>query len=208
MNESSISDAPSVAASPGDAPAETDPAVAAEAGKARNGRAKPSEASKPAKPKPKSAGPKSAKPKLKLKSAGPKSKSAERESGKPSPKPASAKPARIGFGAQALKNGRTMEQLYCSDRQLPSPMDGSLAYLGVRAEPDGTSTVLFECTRSALRFELPMRNSSWRERRKVKEQVADGLEPLCPRAELGPVLQRRENYWYCPRCNIKFGLAS
>jgi len=206
VNESSISDAPSVAASPGHAPAETDPAVAAEAGKARNGRAKPSEASKPAKPKPKSAGPKSAKPKLK--SAGPKSKSAERESGKPLPKPASAKPARIGFGAQALKNGRTMEQLYCSDRQLPSPMDGSLAYLGVRAEPDGTSTVLFECTRSALRFELPMRNSSWRERRKVKEQVADGLEPLCPRAEPGPVLQRRENYWYCPRCNIKFGLAS
>ncbi len=123
-------------------------------------------------------------------------------------KPKKAKPARIGFGAQPLEDGKAMERLYCSERQLPSPMGGSLAYMGARAEPDGTSTVLFECKTSTLRFELPMRNSTWRERRKVKEQVADGLEPLCPRAELGPALQRREDYWYCPRCNLKFGLAS
>lgn len=159
--------------------------------------------------------PKPAEPKAAAKAKPAESKSSAQ--GKPKPakakaaakaKPAKPKPARVGFGVPVLDDARAMERLYCSDRQLPSPMGGSLAYMGVRAEASHGSTVLFECTRSALRFELPMRGSSWRERRKVKDQVADGLEPLCPRAALGPALQRREDQWYCPRCNIKFGLIS
>lgn len=134
-------------------------------------------------------------------------KTPARRSAAPKRKRKRAKPARVGFGAPPLEDARAMERLHCGGQQLPSPMGGSLAELGVRAEPDGTSTVLFECRTSALRFELPMRISTWRERRKVKVQVEEGLEPLCPRGEPGPRLVRRQDVWFCPRCNLKFGRA-
>lgn len=112
---------------------------------------------------------------------------------------------RVGFGVAELPDVERAERLHCSGRQVPSPMGDFLVELGVRSEPDGTSTVLFECKNSALRYELPLRISTWRERRKVREQAIDGLDPLCPRAELGPPLERRADAWYCPRCNLMFG---
>lgn len=115
------------------------------------------------------------------------------------------KPKRVGFGVEQLPDVDRAERLHCSGRQVPSPMGDFLVELGVRSEPDGTSTVLFECKNSALRYELPLRITTWRERRKVRRQATDGLDPLCPRAELGPPLERRGDSWYCPRCNLMFG---
>lgn len=115
------------------------------------------------------------------------------------------KKERVGFGAAELPDVERAERLHCSGRQVPSPMGDFLVELGVRSEPDGTSTVLFECKNSALRYELPLRISTWRERKKVRAQALDGLDPLCPRAELGPPLERRADNWYCPRCNLMFG---
>lgn len=113
---------------------------------------------------------------------------------------------RIGFGVSQLSEVMKAERLHCSGRQVPSPMGGFLVDLGVRAEANGTSTVLFECKTSALRYELPLRISTWRERRKVKGQVEEGLDPMCPRGgKLGPPLVRREKDWYCPRCSLMFG---
>ena len=100
-----------------------------------------------------------------------------------------------------------MERLHCSGRQVPSPMGGFLMDLGVRQEADGTSTILFECKTSALRYELPLRISTWRERRKVRLQAEEGLDPMCPRGELGPTLVRRGKDYFCPRCSIMFGRA-
>ena len=114
-------------------------------------------------------------------------------------------PARVGFGVDRLGESRKMERLHCSGRLVPSPMGGSLMELGVRSEPDGTSTILFECKTSALRFELPLRVSTWRERRKVRVQADEGLDPMCPRGELGPPLVRRGKDFFCPRCSIMFG---
>lgn len=116
-----------------------------------------------------------------------------------------AGPAREGFGVEELEQVRKMERLHCSGRQVPSPMGGFLMELGARQEADGTSTILFECKTSALRFELPLRISTWRERRKVRLQSEEGLDPLCPRGELGPALVRRGRDFFCPRCNIMFG---
>ena len=120
----------------------------------------------------------------------------------PAPK---TKPSRVGFGVPELPEPRRMERLHCAGRQVPSPVGGFVMPLGVRQEEDRTSTILFECKTSALRYELPMRVSGWRERRKVRIQVEEGLDPLCPRAELGPPLVRRGKDYYCPRCNIWFG---
>lgn len=113
----------------------------------------------------------------------------------------------VGFGATELPDLDKAERLHCSGRQVPSPMGGFLESLGTRGEPNGTSTVLFECKISTLRFQLPLRRSTWRERRKVRAQADEGLEPMCPRAELGPALVRRGQDWYCPRCNLMFGRA-
>lgn len=112
-----------------------------------------------------------------------------------------------GFGVEELSDPKRMERLYCSGRQLPSPMGGFLVALGVRAEPDGTSTVLFECQSSSLRYQLPIRKATRTEKSKVKAQVEEGLDPLCPRGDEGPGLVRRGNDWFCPRCNIKYGRA-
>ncbi len=120
----------------------------------------------------------------------------------------SAKPARIGFGFPIVPEIKKAERLHCSGRQVPSPMGGFLMDLCVRDEPDGTSTVLFECTTSALRYELPMRTSTWRERRKVRLQAEEGLEPLCPRGgQPGPSMERRGKNFHCPRCKVMFGRA-
>lgn len=111
----------------------------------------------------------------------------------------------VGFGATELPDVDKAERLHCSGRQVPSPMGGFLESLGTRDEPNGTSTVLFECKISTLRFQLPLRRSTWRERKKVRAQADEGLEPMCPRAELGPALVRRGQEWYCPRCSLMFG---
>ena len=118
---------------------------------------------------------------------------------------AAKRPERVGFGVEELAEVKKLERLHCSGRQVPSPMGGFLMDLGVRAEPDGTSTVLFECKTSALRFQLPLRVSTWRERRKVRVQADEDLDPLCPRGELGPPLVRRGKDFFCPRCSIMFG---
>ena len=113
-----------------------------------------------------------------------------------------------GFGVEELDDAKKMERLYCSGRQLPSPMGGFLVALGVRAEADGTSTVLLECQSSSLRYQLPIRKATRTEKSKVKAQTEEGLDPLCPRGEEGPSLVRRGSDWFCPRCSIKFGRAT
>ena len=127
------------------------------------------------------------------------------EAGAPKAPAPKAKASRVGFGVPELPEAKRMERLHCAGRQVPSPVGGFVMALGVRQEEDRTSTILFECKTSALRYELPMRVSGWRERRKVRIQVEEGLDPLCPRAELGPPLVRRGKDFYCPRCNIWFG---
>ena len=113
----------------------------------------------------------------------------------------------IGFGVEQLEDVKKAERLFCSGRQVPSPLGGFLVPLGVRAEVNGTSTVLFECQSSSLRYQLPIRVATRTEKAKVKGQIVEGLDPLCPRGDGGPVLVRRGFDWYCPRCNIKFGRA-
>ncbi|MGI9626750.1 MAG: hypothetical protein ACR2QM_07940 [Longimicrobiales bacterium] len=118
-----------------------------------------------------------------------------------------APPASLGFGVEELSEPKKMERLYCSGRQVPSPLGGFLVPLGVKAEDDGTATVLLECQTSSLRYQLPIRKATRTETSKVKAQVKEGLDPLCPRGDGDPSLVRRGADWYCPRCNIKFGRA-
>lgn len=114
----------------------------------------------------------------------------------------------VGFGVPELDEPKKMEKLYCSGRQVPSPMGGFLVPLGVKAEEDGSSTVLLECQSSSLRYQLPIRKATRTEKSHVKDQVSDDLEPMCPRGDGAPALVRRGSDWYCPHCNIKYGRAT
>lgn len=111
----------------------------------------------------------------------------------------------VGFGVEEVADAKKMEKLYCSGRQLPSPMGSILVPLGVRAEESGASWVLLECQSSSLRYQLPIRKATRGEKTKVKEQVEKDREALCPRGEAGPRLVRRGKDLYCPRCNVKYG---
>ena len=144
-------------------------------------------------------------PDLKEKADAPEASDPKEKAGTPKAPDPKEKASRVGFGVPELPEAKRMERLHCAGRQVPSPVGGFVMALGVRQEEDRTSTILFECKTSALRYELPMRISGWRERRKVRIQVEEGLDPLCPRAELGPPLVRRGKDFYCPRCNIWFG---
>ncbi len=144
-------------------------------------------------------------PDPKEKASAPKAPDPKEKASAPKAPDPKEKASRVGFGVPELPEAKRMERLHCAGRQVPSPVGGFVMALGVRQEEDRTSTILFECKTSALRYELPMRVSGWRERRKVRIQVEEGLDPLCPRAELGPPLVRRGKDFYCPRCNIWFG---
>ena len=98
-------------------------------------------------------------------------------------------PPPIGFGYDELSWpwSRRWSVFTAPGGRCPPRWAGSSRRSAFREEPDGTSTVLFECKTSALRFQLPLRISTWRERRKVRLQSDEGLDPLCPRGETRPV---------------------
>ena len=178
-----------------------EPEAKAGASKPPDPKEKKAGASKPPDPKEKKASAsKATEPKAKASASEPAPKKKAGASKPPAPKE-----SRVGFGVPELPQVKRMERLHCAGKQVPSPMGGFVMALGLRREEDRTSTILFECKTSALRYELPMRVSTWRERRKVRIQAEEGLDPLCPRAELGPPLVRRGKDFYCPRCSIMFG---
>ncbi|MCE2397554.1 MAG: hypothetical protein J4F34_00715 [Gemmatimonadetes bacterium] len=185
-----------------DAPMASDAKEKASASEASDPEEK---ASAPKAPDPKEEAGASEAPDPKEKAGAPKAPDPKEEAGTPEAPDPKAEASRVGFGVPELPEAKRMERLHCAGRQVPSPVGGFVMALGVRQEEDRTSTILFECKTSALRYELPMRVSGWRERRKVRIQVEEGLDPLCPRAELGPPLVRRGKDFYCPRCNIWFG---
>ena len=185
-----------------DAPMASDAKEKASASEASDPKEK---ASAPKAPDPKEEAGASEAPDPKEKAGAPKAPDPKEEAGTPEAPDPKAEASRVGFGVPELPEAKRMERLHCAGRQVPSPVGGFVMALGVRQEEDRTSTILFECKTSALRYELPMRVSGWRERRKVRIQVEEGLDPLCPRAELGPPLVRRGKDFYCPRCNIWFG---
>ena len=101
---------------------------------------------------------------------------------------------------------RAMLKLYYAGQRLPSPVGGHLDQLGSRSMPDGTARVLFECNSSSLRFELVLPKGTRRDREKVRDQLKDGRDPICPRCRPDRSLVRAGNTFHCP-CGVDFGKA-
>lgn len=108
-------------------------------------------------------------------------------------------------GGIRLEGKEILKQYYAGAR-MESPEGGSLHFLRVRPESDGSGTVLFECSISSLRYELHVPKATRRDREKVREQQDAGFDPACPRHVDPPEkLLRSGPYLVCPRCGVRYG---
>lgn len=96
---------------------------------------------------------------------------------------------------------------YYASNRLESPMGGYLEVLGVHPLEDGSAKVILECSTSSLRFELPIPAATRTEKAKVKQALADGVDPSCPRHAREIRLSREGRQLVCQRCGVAFGRA-
>lgn len=103
-------------------------------------------------------------------------------------------------------DGKAYLKPYYAGRRMESPMGGILHVLRIRPEPDGSGTVLFECSASSLRYELRVPKATRTEKSKVKAQQEEGLDPVSPRfADPVVKLVRTGEHLVCPKCGVRFG---
>ena len=96
--------------------------------------------------------------------------------------------------------------LYYDGGRLPSPSGGFLMVLGVLPEDDGSGLVLVECTASSLRYQMNVPKATRTERKKVRDMIAEGTDPKCPRHH-GELLTRVHHDLACPRCGVRYAKA-
>ena len=104
-----------------------------------------------------------------------------------------------------LPKDKKLLQSYYSGERLPSPMGGQLDLLGVREGEDGTGRVLLECNTSSLRFVLVIPKATRTEKTKVKEVLAAGDDPHCPRHGPYHPLTKSGKELVCPLCAVSYG---
>jgi hypothetical protein len=109
-----------------------------------------------------------------------------------------------GPEAIRLENQEELRERYYEGAQVPSPMDGFLEPVRVRYGGAGDGTVLFDCLSSSLRFELTIPRATRTERRKVREMLDRGEDPVCPRHGRGTSLIRNDRDLVCPECGVRF----
>jgi hypothetical protein len=104
-----------------------------------------------------------------------------------------------------LPKEKKLLQAYYAGERLPSPMGGHLDILGVREGEGGNGHVLLECNASSLRFVLVIPKANRAEKAKVKERLAEGDDPNCPRHGVHHPLSKTGKEWVCSLCAISFG---
>jgi hypothetical protein len=105
----------------------------------------------------------------------------------------------------SLPREKKLLQKYYAGERLPSPMGGQLDILGVREGEGGTGHVLLECNTSSLRFVLVIPKATRAEKAKVKEWVAEGDDPYCPRHGFDHPLSKSGKELVCALCAVGFG---
>jgi hypothetical protein len=108
-------------------------------------------------------------------------------------------------GAIILAGEKEVLRLYYAGQQIPSPMGGFLMLLGVRPKPDGSASVLFECSASSLRYWLEVPSATRTERSKVRAVQKEGDDPDCPRHGTAVRLVRAGTELLCPLCGVSYG---
>ncbi|MEJ2539826.1 MAG: hypothetical protein P8188_07640 [Gemmatimonadota bacterium] len=103
-----------------------------------------------------------------------------------------------------LKGKKILEQYYQGQR-MESPEGGTLHLLRIRPEPDGSGTVLMECSVSSLRYELHIPKATRSEKTAVKNQQSEGMDPTCPRhTDPREKLLRSGEMLVCPKCGVRY----
>lgn len=106
--------------------------------------------------------------------------------------------------ATPLKQQKELRKLYYSGAQLRSPVGGSLEPIRVRYGGADEGVVFFDCLASSLRFSLTIPKATRTERRKVREMIDEGEDPICPRHGKGTLLIRKDRDLVCPKCGVRF----
>ena len=109
--------------------------------------------------------------------------------------------------ALQLENRKALLGRYYEGQRMESPAGGFLMVLRVRPEDGGSAALLLECSASSLRYELQVPKATRTEKKKVKEQMAEGREPACPRHGPAQMLTRAGKDLVCSACGISYGKA-
>ena len=109
--------------------------------------------------------------------------------------------------ALQLENEKKLLEKYYEGQRMESPAGGFLMVLRVRPDDDGSATLLLECSASSLRYELRVPKATRTEKKKVKEQLAEGRDPACPRHGPNRTLTRAGRDLVCSACGISYGKA-
>ena len=104
-----------------------------------------------------------------------------------------------------LESRKQFLERYYEGQRMESPAGGFLMVLRVRPDDDGGATLLLECSASSLRYELEVPTATRTEKKKVKEQIAEGRDPACPRHGAGQMLTRAGKDLVCSACGISYG---
>ena len=107
-----------------------------------------------------------------------------------------------------LPKEKKLLQKYYAGERLPSPLGGQLDILGVREGEGGVGQVLLECNTSSLRFVLVIPKATRAEKSKVKEWLASGDDPYCPRHGSHHPLSKSGKAWMCSLCAVSFGKSN
>ena len=109
--------------------------------------------------------------------------------------------------AYPLDNVKQLLKQFYAGAQLPSPNGGYLMLLGVQPGDGGTAMAFFECSSSSLRYQMDIPKATRTERKKVKDIMASGMDPDCPRHGLGFRLVRVGNDLVCKTCGVAYAKA-
>jgi hypothetical protein len=104
-----------------------------------------------------------------------------------------------------LPKSKKLLERYYAGKRLESPLGGNLDILGIRESDRGTGRVLMECNASSLRYVLIIPKATRTEKTKIKEILAAGDDPSCPRHSPDQRLSKSGKDWVCALCGVSYG---
>lgn len=107
--------------------------------------------------------------------------------------------------ALQLDNEKQLLKQYYAGQQMESPNGGFLIRLGIRPQDGGSAIAIFECNVSWIRYEITVPKATRTEKKKVKDALAAGSDPRCPRHGDGVRLVRAGKELVCGECGIAYG---
>lgn len=111
---------------------------------------------------------------------------------------------RDGAGTESASDRGVVLARYYAGEAVPCPVDcgDEAEAVRVTTAETGEGVIWMECGGCAQRRRYTAPPATAEERRRVREAVADGREPMCPRHDRPTALRRRGRQLVCPRCGV------